>query len=232
MWIAYVTALALGAAHALEVDHMVAVSAFIGNRPRLGSAISFGLRWGLGHSLVVLLVGSALVLTGVAVPESIASWAELGVGVMLVALGFWALRAARRLHLHGPHDHGGHAHLHAHSPGGHPHQHSHSHADPRKRHRHLSSLVGAVHGLAGTAPVVALIPVTLMPHSWAAVGYLAAFGIGTVLAMALYAAFAAVAVSRASSSVGLARTVALVTALASFGVGLWWIVRAAGTLSS
>lgn len=230
MWVAYVTALALGAAHALEVDHMVAVSAFIGNRPRLGSAVSFGLRWGLGHSLVVLLAGGVLVITGVGMPESLGAWAELGVGIMLVALGVWAVRAARRLHLHRPHDHGGHAHLHAHSPGGHPHQHSHSHADPAKRHRHLSTLVGAIHGLAGTAPVVALIPVTVMPHRWAAIGYLAAFGVGTVGAMSLYAALAAVAATRTSSSVGLARSVALATALASFGVGIWWIVRAAGEL--
>lgn len=231
MWIAYVTALALGAAHALEVDHMVAVSAFIGNRPRLGTAVSFGLRWGLGHSLVVLLVGGVLVLSGVGIPEGVVAWAELGVGIMLVALGVWAAWAARRLHLHRPHDHGGHAHLHAHAPGGHPHQHSHSHTDPGKRHRHLSTLVGAIHGLAGTAPVVALIPVTVIPNSWAAIGYLAAFGVGTVGAMSLYSALAAVAATRASSSVRLARAVALVTALASFAVGWWWIVRAAGELS-
>ncbi len=227
MWVAYVTAFALGAAHALEVDHMVAVSAFIGNRPRLGSAVSFGLRWGVGHSLVVLVVGGVLVLTGVGVPEGVGAWAELGVGLMLVALGVWAVRAGRRLHLHTPHDHGGHAHLHAHAAARDPHRHSHGHADPSRRHRHLSTLVGAIHGLAGTAPVVALIPVTLIPSDWAALGYLAAFGVGTVLAMALYAAFAAVAVSQASSSVRLARVVALITALASFGVGVFWIARAA-----
>ncbi|UCF39942.1 MAG: sulfite exporter TauE/SafE family protein [Gemmatimonadota bacterium] len=231
MWIAYATALALGAAHALEVDHMVAVSAFIGNRPRVRTAVSFGVRWGLGHSLVVLVVGGTLVVSGVGIPEGLGVWAELGVGIMLVALGIWALRAARRLHLHRPRDHAGHAHLHAHSPGGQPHQHSHSHADPGKRHRHLSTLVGAIHGLAGTAPVVALIPVTVMPNTWAAIGYLAAFGVGTVGAMSVYAALAAVAATRASASVGLARAVALVTAFASFGVGMWWIVRAARELS-
>ena len=225
MWVAYATAFALGVAHALEVDHMVAVSAFIGNRPRLRSAVSFGVRWGVGHSLVVLIVGGALVASGITLPERIAGWAELGVGLMLVGLGLWALRASRRLHLHAPHDHGGHAHLHAHPPAHHPH--SHARRDPARHHRHLSTLVGAVHGLAGTAPVVALVPVTLMASRWGAVGYLAAFGVGTILAMGLYAALAAVAAGKAATSLKTARVVAIATAAASLAVGAWWMVRAA-----
>jgi ABC-type nickel/cobalt efflux system permease component RcnA len=209
MWIAYTTAFSLGIAHALEVDHMVAVSAFIGNRPNFRSAVSFGVLWGMGHSLVVLIVGGALVLSGLSVPQSVTGWAELAVGVMLVLLGVWAARASRRLHVHAPHDHGGHAHLHTHAPKQHPH--SHAHGDPARRHRHLSTIVGAIHGLAGTAPVVALIPVTLMPTTWGALGYLAAFGLGTVLAMGTYSALAAVAAARAASSAALARGLAVVT---------------------
>ncbi len=227
-WMAYAAALALGAAHALEVDHMVAVTAFIGNRPRIRTAVSFGVRWGLGHSLVVLLVGGALVWGSVTVPPHVTGWTELGVGAMLVALGLWALRAARRLHLHRPHEHEGHAHLHAHPPSQHPHH--HRRVDASRRHRHLSTIVGAVHGLAGTAPVVALVPVTLIPHRWAALGYLAAFGAGTVLAMGVYATLAAIAVSRAASSVVVARIVAAVTASASLAVGAWWLIRAASDL--
>jgi ABC-type nickel/cobalt efflux system permease component RcnA len=229
MWIAYTTAFSLGIAHALEVDHMVAVSAFIGNRPNFRSAVSFGVLWGMGHSLVVLIVGGALVLSGLSVPQSVTGWAELAVGVMLGRLGVWAARATRRLHVHAPHDHGGHAHLHTHAPKQHPH--SHAHGDPARRHRHLSTIVGAIHGLAGTAPVVALIPVTLMPTTWGALGYLAAFGLGTVLAMGTYSALAAVAAARAASSAALARGLAVVTAAASLAVGAWWIVRALGDLT-
>ncbi len=92
--------------------------------------------------------------------------------------------------------------------------------------------MGAIHGLAGTAPVVALIPVILIPDIWAAVGYLAAFGLGTILGMGSYAALAALAVSKAGSSIGAARAVAVVTAGASIGVGAWWIVRAATELAT
>jgi len=217
-------AFALGAAHALEVDHMVAVSTFVGGHPKLKAAVGFGVRWGIGHAAAVLLVGTGLVLAGLRLPESWNHWAEVGVGGMLVLLGTWAAWNAGRLHVHTPHTHAGHAHLHAHPPDVHPH--SHQHTDPKRRHRHLSSFVGAVHGLAGTAPVVALIPVTMI-ESWAyAVSYLIAFGLGTVTGMALYAGLAALAIDRAAASVRAARVVAYGTAGASAAVGLWWIVRA------
>jgi hypothetical protein len=228
-WMALAAAFALGAAHALEVDHMVAVTAFIGSRPRIGPALSFGIRWGLGHAVVVLIVGGVLVLTGVSVPDRATGWAELGVGVMLIGVGVWAHHATRRLHVHTPHDHGGHGHLHAHPTRRHPHD--HSHVDPIKHHRHLSTLVGAIHGLAGTAPVVALIPVTLMPNSWSAFGYLASFGIGTVVAMGFYSLLAAVAAAKAASSLKVARVVAGLTAGASIAVGMWWIARAVSDLA-
>lgn len=231
IWAAYATALALGAGHALEVDHMVAVTAFVGGRPRLRSALGFGARWAVGHSLVVLLVGGALVMIGVRVPAAAYQWAELLVGVTLVGLGLWAANAARRLHVHLPQDHAGHAHLHAHAPGGSPHVHEHRPStDPARRHRHLPTVVGALHGLAGTVPVVALIPVTLMASKTAAIVYLGVFSAGTIVAMSAYAALAAVAVQRVAASARLARAVAWGTAAATFLVGVWWIVAGITTL--
>jgi hypothetical protein len=224
VWQLWVAAFALGAAHAIEVDHMVAVTAFIGNQPRIRAAVGFGVSWGIGHAAVVVVVGGILVVTGVSVPDGAMAWAELGVGVTLIGLGTWALGASRRLHLHDPAGHGGHAHLHQHGPRKHPH--THAHIDAATRHRHLSTAVGALHGLAGTAPVVALVPVTMMPGMWQAFLYLIAFGLGTVLAMGTYSALAATAASRAASSLTAARAVAIATALASLGIGGWWVVRA------
>ncbi|HXV85684.1 MAG TPA: hypothetical protein VD793_03240 [Gemmatimonadales bacterium] len=227
-WAAYAAALALGAAHAIEVDHMVAVTAFVGGQPRVATAARFGLRWGLGHAGVVFLAGGALAWAGVRVPDHLAGWAELIVGLTLVALGAWAARRAARLHLHPPHSHGDHAHLHAHATGAtpHPHEHAHHGHQPSARHGHLSTLVGAVHGLAGTAPVVALIPVTLMTTTGAALAYLAAFGVGTAAAMTAYAALAALAARRMARSPRGARILAFGTAGASTAVGLWWVSRA------
>lgn len=222
---AYAAAFALGASHALEVDHMVAVSAFVGGNPRLLAAAGFGMRWGVGHGVAVLLAGGLLAWSGVRVPPSAATWAELAVGVILIALGVWALRVARRLHVHPPGVHGDHGHLHAHLHGG-ASPHEHPHPAPGGRHRHLSTLIGAAHGLAGTAPVVALVPVTLIWDMRLALGYLAAFGVGTILAMGTYALLAAVAIRRARASARAARAIAMGTALASVALGLWWIVGA------
>ena len=85
--------------------------------------------------------------------------------------------------------------------------------------------MGAVHGLAGTVPVIALIPVTLMASKMTAIVYLGVFSAGTILAMSAYAALAAAAVRRVAASARLARTIALGTAAAAFLVGLWWIVE-------
>jgi ABC-type nickel/cobalt efflux system permease component RcnA len=239
-WAAYVTAFTLGAVHALEVDHMVAVTAFVGGNPRLGAAVSFGVRWGIGHAAAVLVAGALLAWSRITVPFPVQRWAEIAVGVALIGVGLWAFRNARRLHLHGPEQHGGHAHLHTHSAGSQPHEHTHAAAaihvhayshphthDPNAGSANLSTVVGAVHGLSGTAPVVALIPVTLMPSVGAAVGYLVAFGIGTTMGMGAYAALAALAVSRARTSIRLARVVAFGTATASLVVGFWWLLSSA-----
>lgn len=220
IWAAYAAAFALGTAHALEVDHMVAVGAFVGGNPRLAPAIGFGIRWGVGHSVAVLAAGALLAWSGITVPASAQQWLEAGVGLALVGVGAWAWLNARRLHVHVPAEHGSHGHLHAHVPGV-----TDQHHAPEHRHAQLLTLIGAVHGLAGTAPVVALVPVTLMPSVGAAVGYLLAFGIGTILGMGAYAGLASLAVGRAASSLRFARALAYGTSLMSVGVGLWWLFR-------
>lgn len=222
---AYLSALFLGALHALEVDHMVAVGAFIGGRPKIAESIGFGVRWGVGHSVAVMVVGGAIAALSLDVPESINVWGERLVGVALIALGIWAFRRAGRLHLHRPADHGDHAHLHAHPEAAQSHRHGHEHVDSGKHHRHGSTLVGAVHGLAGSAPVVALIPVALMDNLVSAFGYLLAFGVGTIAAMALFAAVASFAVSGIGRSLQTLRMIARLMAVASGCVGVWWLVR-------
>jgi hypothetical protein len=92
--------------------------------------------------------------------------------------------------------------------------------------------VGAAHGLAGTAPAVALLPVTLIDDTGAAIGYLAAFGIGTTAAMGIYALVAAVAVRRTARSLRAARAAGLLTAGASVLVGGYWAARALAALNA
>jgi hypothetical protein len=196
------TALVLGFLHALEVDHMVAVTAFVSRRPTVPAALGFSLRWGLGHSLSVFVVGAILLATGFTWSPSLSGVLEGAVGGALIAVGIWSLRTARNLHPHHPHEHGVHG--------------------------HGITSVGLVHGLAGTSAVVALIPVTLLHDAGLGLAYLAVFGVGVTAGMIVFSVVAAVAMGRAAGdSVLWNRRIASGAAIGSMGVGLWWIVRVA-----
>ncbi len=241
--VALATAFLLGLAHAIEIDHMIAVTAFVSTRPALGAAAGFGLRWGLGHSLAVFLAGGVLVATGLRWPAGYDAAGEALVGVLLVVVGLWAMRRARKLHLHAPAEHGDHAHLHAHRAPEVGHAHAHAHEDHAHTHLaaghhhhhdahragHGMTLVGMMHGLAGTSAVVALVPVTLMDQRLVGLGYLVAFGAGTILAMTAYAMVAAAALRRASAaSLRWGQLLGRFVGVGSVGVGLWWVWRAVG----
>lgn len=235
LWLPLWTACILGFLHALEVDHMIAVTTFVATRPALGTALRFGARWGLGHSIAVLTAGGILLATGLRWPPEWDSVGEALIGVMLIVVGVWAIRATRNLHLHRPVEHGNHVHLHLHHHGEDRHEHRHTHQMPSptgegasvKPHRHATTLVGLLHGLAGTTGAIALIPVTLIESTWVGVGFLLAFSIGVVAAMTLYAFAAAVAIRRAGAgSVTLGRRVSQGIGGTGILVGVWWVARA------
>lgn len=198
------TALVLGFGHALEPDHMAAVTTFVARRPRPSEAIRFGVHWGIGHSAAILAAGGVLILLDLQVPHGIARGLEFGVGGMLLLLGCWLLWGIL-------HDR---AHRHHHAHG---HAHSHTH----------TTWVGAAHGLAGTAPLIALLPVTLAASPWLAGAYLLFFGVGTTLGMAVYALVAGVVFSQAGARVPrLAGGLRAATALGSAALGVFWMYGA------
>lgn len=86
--------LLLGARHALDADHVVAVTAIVSRERSLRAATRVGALWGLGHTTTILLVGGAIILLRIAVPERVALVAELGVAVMLIVLGIRAALTA------------------------------------------------------------------------------------------------------------------------------------------
>ena len=227
--IALGTALMLGCLHALEVDHMVAVTTFVSRRPTPGAALRFGLRWGLGHSAAVLAAGGLLIATGLRWPTRFDAWGEVLVGLMLAGLGIWALVSARKLHLHSAEEHGGHAHLHVHGHRA-PHDHPHDPSVPAQHpHDHGGiALVGLLHGLAGTTGVVALVPVTMMDRVALGLGYLTCFGVGVTAGMTAFALAAAGAMRSTRRSLVWGRRAVQLVGATGIAVGAWWIVTAAG----
>jgi len=230
--VSLLTALMLGFLHALEVDHMIAVTTFVAGRPRLASAARFGFRWGVGHSLAVLLFGGVLLITGLSWPARYDRAGEAVVGTMLVGLGLWAIRSSRKLHFHPAPEHGDHAHLHAHAgePAAHAHPHEGPHHAGEQGHHHHPhdghgiTLVGLMHGLAGTSAVVALVPVTLIHRLDVGFGYLLLFGVGVTAGMTAYSMVAAVAMRQAvQRSVELGRRIGAGVGAMGILVGALWV---------
>ena len=212
-----ITALLLGAAHSFAPDHLAAIGVFVSRRPQWRRAFAIGARWGIGHSVVILLVGGLLVLTGWRFPAPLAPWVERIVGVTLVAVGVAALVRALRVHGH-RHEHDGVEHWHLHS-----HRRSETHD-----HLHHAALgMGVLHGLAGTGALVIALPLAATRSAPLALAYLLAFGIGTTLAMAAFGVAAGWAIRGAGHpSPRLVRATSSVAALASVVVGVWWFIAA------
>lgn len=217
------TGLAAGVTHVLAgVDHLAALLPMsVGRRFR---AFFLGASWGLGHSAGVVLVGClGLALRSSLDVEAVGSVAERLVGVMLIGLGALGLRRALGLRLHSHvHEHDGtrHAHIHAHAAGGSiPAAHEADRA--LHRHRHAAFFAGTLHGVAGTAHLLGVLPALALPGFGASATYLASFAVGTVAAMGAFAACLGAATSTASGA-SLRRTLIGASGLTVL-VGLCWV---------
>jgi hypothetical protein len=177
------SALGLGAAHALEIDHMSAVSAFVARRPSPREAVLFGVKWATGHGFSLVLLGSVLYLLKMQLSEPVAGNLERLVGVALVGLGLWTLIQLRPGQLHHSHDgvskDGGADGTHTHADGT---VHSHGHS-----HERGSLWMGMLHGAAGTAAFVGQAAMAAATSYAMVLAYTLAFSVGVLLAMAAYA---------------------------------------------
>src|SRR4029450_13993163 len=95
----------LGLRHAIEADHLAAISTIATERRSLLSALLVGASWGLGHTLALLLAAVGVLLLRYQMTDRIAHALEVCVGMMLVLLGANVLgslahRAASRHHDH------------------------------------------------------------------------------------------------------------------------------------
>jgi ABC-type nickel/cobalt efflux system permease component RcnA len=185
--------LVVGMQHALETDHVAAVSSIAANRTRIDDIVKHGLTWGIGHTVTLFAFAGAAILLGNAIPEHLESKLETAVGVMLIGLGvhvLWRLWR-RRVHFHA-HRHGdGTTHLHAHSHAGEtiPHaraEHAHEHG-----FRWRSLLVGLMHGMAGSAALLVL-AVSQVPDPVQGLLYVLVFGVGSMLGMGVLSVVIAV----------------------------------------
>ncbi|MEP6911288.1 MAG: hypothetical protein ABI923_00955 [bacterium] len=181
--------LVFGLKHATEVDHVVAVSTIVSEHRNLLRAALVGVLWGAGHTASLIAVGVIVLVLRIAIPEQVANWLEFAVALMIIGLGVSAftraLRRRRSVHVH-THRHNGasHAHLHFHEDDS-------RHGLPDAVHSHTVTrigfkplLVGAMHGLAGSAALTLLV-LTQIESVAVGILYLVIFGLGSILGMLL-----------------------------------------------
>jgi hypothetical protein len=206
----------LGMRHALEPDHIAAVSTLVTGERSGYKAALLGACWGLGHSLSLLVVGTGLVVLQAELPGPLADVFEFLVALMLVGLGLRSIYLAARQGPAGPvhaHHHGARVHVHPGTPA-----HIHIGAWTLAR-RPL--LVGAIHGLAGSGALTALV-VTTLPSTAARLTYMAVFGLGSTLGMAALSGVLGWPLARIGANHAVARGVSLAVGFASLILGIVW----------
>ena len=211
----FLTAVLLGSLHAFEADHLAAVTSFAVQKPTPRQSVGFGFRWAVGHGTSILLAGLFLIFLGLRIPEGATHVLERSVGVVLILLGAWTMMATRAMHAH-EHAHDGSRHLHL-----------HSHLFERGHdHKHAPTLVGLMHGLAGAAPAVALVPLAMFDTAFGGIGYLLLFAIGTAVSMSVYALFAGFLAGRATrAATAFGRAIGQLTGVSTIIIGVVWLIR-------
>jgi len=225
MLLPFLAGVAAGAVHVVTgPDHVAAVAPLSVHAPEKG--VTVGLRWGIGHVAgVTVLAGAGWLLRGILPLDAISAGAERAVGVLLIVLGLWGLRAAFRTRAHAhTHTHDGvrHHHVHLHGDGAHPPE--EDHAGRAHRHSHAALGIGALHGLAGTSHVVAILPALAMPGPDHAAIYLGGYAAGTIAAMtAVTWALSRLALPLGRRGPRALRGLLVATALVAIGVGAAWL---------
>ena len=228
----------LGLQHATDPDHLVAVATILTRERRFADGALIGVLWGAGHMTTLTIVGAIIIGLKLTVTPAVGGSLELVVAAMLIVLGILRLRDAIRGldtvpagHLVADHDHGGgagvvHSHPHVH---GAEHSHEHAHVHPSRWLGKLgwrsgwpagrALVVGAIHGLAGSAAVSLLVLATLRSTT-SAVVYLLIFGIGTIIGMTVLTALMAFPVSMALRYRRARQALALCAGVGSIAFGL------------
>jgi hypothetical protein len=197
-------------------DHLAAVAPLaVADRERGWLA---GWTWGIGHASGVVLVAAAAVLLRDVLPPVavISAWGERLVGLALIGIGLWALRRGARI-APARHVHGAVAHDHLHVQAG-------PRWVRRLGHAHASFYMGILHGVAGSSHFFGVLPALALPTRAAALTYIAAFGVGTVLAMTGFAAAIASTGATLHPGARAHRVMMFAASLLALSVGGWWLV--------
>jgi ABC-type nickel/cobalt efflux system permease component RcnA len=189
---ALVLGIILGLRHALDPDHLVAVSTIVGEYKNPLKSFWIGVSWGLGHTTTLFLIGIVIIGLRLSIPDRLALLLEFIVAIMLVALGGQVIYKLRKKKVH--------QHVHSHEERAHQHFHFHAQAPVHTGRDHnaggvgrpflrkKSYFIGTVHGLAGSAALTLLVLASI-DSPLAGMVYILLFGLGSVLSMGVMTIF-------------------------------------------
>lgn len=150
----------LGLLHAFDPDHVAAVGGIsVADGPK-SPYWRFAVHWSLGHGTAMLLLAGAVFILGTAVPAQLSELAEKSVAYMLIGIGGYSLW---RFYL----------------------SYVAASAAPIESANSITSapLIGLIHGTAGSAPLLAIIPASNFNHPLLGFTYVLLFSIGVALGM-------------------------------------------------
>ena len=212
-------------------DHLAAVTPLaIESRKK---AWTVGIFWGLGHVLGMLLIGLLFMMFRDIIPvEKISAYSEQLVGIVLIGVGVWAVM---KVFIRSPEKHK-HPHYHD-KPEPYVHIHSHHHQDEfahdhvhkvAQKQTNITALsIGTLHGFAGVSHFLLILPTLALPSMLDSVLYLAGFGAGTILAMAIYALILGRISARTSFLPGhrIFNALRIGGGVIAIGVGIFWLFQ-------
>ena len=227
----------LGMRHALDPDHVIAVTTIVSSQRSVARAGLIGTMWGLGHTMTIFIVGSAIIVFNLTIPPRLGLSMELAVGGMLILLGVLTLTGSvqRLQHRFGTQVAGVSV---APNTLAESVETSAAHDEVARqtgigrtlRNFGLYNLlrplvVGIVHGMAGSA-AVALLVMTTIRNAWVSIAYLLLFGLGTIAGMVLITAVISTPfIQTARRFSRLNRGITVAAGLLSLGFGLFVAYR-------
>lgn len=162
-------ALLLGFKHALEPDHLIAVSAIIYKNKNPFKSASIGFLWGIGHTLTIFIVGFFMIIYKLSISVHLADLLERGVGVVIIILGVKTLILYKNVHSH---------------------NNNHSHPSSGDTNNNIIDklkpiFIGFIQGLAGSAGMV-ILTMSTVNTTFQGLLFILIFGLGTIISMFLY----------------------------------------------
>lgn len=214
--------LAIGLQHAFEPDHIAAVTTQVARQKNKSQSVKkliqegtfkssiIGVFWGAGHTTTLIMVGLAVYLLSINIPDVFFNGSELIVGLMLVFLAFTTISKKKLFKIR-------HMHSHAHEDGTihtHPHQHNGEH-----KHGHKSYLIGCIHGLAGSGALLIVIAGTLN-NIQDVLSFILIFGIGSIIGMAMMSSLIGIPFALSNKAFSFEKTLRYVVGCVSFFIGI------------